>query len=79
MIDIKTITKMEIDCFKFLEELRQSGITNMYGAVPYIEDWFKDNGHYIGTPDSILTDEAQYLLSEWMRLYNTLVEEGLLA
>ena len=44
MIDIKTITKMEIDCFKFLEELRQSGITNMYGAVPYIEDWFKDPG-----------------------------------
>ena len=72
MINIKTITKMENECFQFLEELRQSGITNMYGAVPYIVEWMKDNEH----SESIL--HGEYLLSEWMRLYDTLIEEGLI-
>ena len=30
------------DVFTFLEELRQSGATNMFGALPYLEREFPD-------------------------------------
>ena len=30
------------DVFIFLEELRQSGVTNMFGALPYLEREFPD-------------------------------------
>tara|TARA_R110002012_G_scaffold29919_1_gene91570 strand:+ start:102 stop:281 length:180 start_codon:yes stop_codon:yes gene_type:complete len=34
-------TKQE-DYFRFLEELRESGMTNMFGAVPLLEDAFPE-------------------------------------
>lgn len=30
----------EVEVFEYLDELRDSGITNMYGATPYIQDAF---------------------------------------
>lgn len=43
----------------FLEELRQSGVCNMYGATPYLEEEF-DLSH----------SEAIKILADWMKNYN---------
>lgn len=43
----------------FLELLRRSGVTNMYGAAPYIMDEF-DVGY----------KEAKDILVDWMKNYN---------
>jgi len=46
------------DVFHFLETLRASGITNMFGAAPYIE------GHF-----ECSRQEARYWLMEWIESY----------
>lgn len=46
------------DIFAFLEDLRQSGETNMFGAVPYLMDEFVLTKH-----------EAKKLLKEWMESF----------
>lgn len=43
----------------FLEDLRQSGETNMFGAGPYLQEEF-----------ALDKKEASALLVEWMRTYN---------
>ena len=43
----------------YLENLRRSGETNMYGAVPYLEVAFK-----------LKKEEATKILSDWMKNYN---------
>ena len=43
----------------FLEKLRRSGKTNMYGAVPYIQEEF--NLDY---------NNAKKVLVDWMKNYN---------
>lgn len=43
----------------YLEELRRSGVTNMYGATPYLMDAF-----------SLDYSEAKRILIDWMRNYN---------
>ena len=45
--------------FKFLKDLRDSGVTNMFGATPYLEDAF-DLDKY----------EARDILIKWMESYN---------
>ena len=42
--------------FDFLEELRESGITNMFGAGPFLEDEFPD----------LNAQEARTVLGKWM-------------
>ena len=42
--------------YKFLDELRESGITNMYGAAPFLEDEFPE----------LNKQEAQTILGAWM-------------
>lgn len=44
----------------YLENLRKSGVTNMYGAAPYLEKAFDLQHH-----------EAVQILSDWMKNYNT--------
>lgn len=44
----------------FLEQLRRSGVTNMYGAVPYLVTAF----------DELSYDKAKDILADWMRNYN---------
>ncbi len=46
------------DVFDFLEGLRESGKTNMFGAAPYLQEAF---GHTKQT--------AQAWLSAWMKSY----------
>ena len=48
------------EVFEYLDDLRLSGVTNMFGAGPYIMARF--DGRYT-------QDEARGLLKEWMELY----------
>tara|TARA_R110001583_G_scaffold9615_4_gene45416 strand:- start:256 stop:654 length:399 start_codon:yes stop_codon:yes gene_type:complete len=63
----KMINKQDIifdeisnEVYLYLEELRESGLTNMFGAVPYIEDSFQVNKSL-----------AKKLLNTWMENYDT--------
>ena len=44
----------------YLEELRQSGVTNMFGAAPYLMNEF-----------NLDKQEAVKILKDWMRNYNS--------
>ena len=46
--------------FEFLDELRKSGVTNMYGAVPYLMAAF----------DYLSEDEAKHILIDWMKTFS---------
>lgn len=48
--------------FNFLEELRKSGVTNMFGATPYLEAEFEELTH----------SEATEILKDWMKNYSEL-------
>lgn len=53
------ITKQEKEYFDYLNKLRESGITNMFGASPYLVREFR-----------IDKDDAIQILSKWMQLFN---------
>jgi len=44
--------------FSYLDELRESGVTNMFGAAPYLQEEF-GLGRY----------EARDVLSAWMKQF----------
>ena len=44
--------------FSYLETLRESGVTNMFGATTYLMDEFQLNKH-----------EAKKILLEWIKSY----------
>jgi len=52
-------TTLEKNSFIFLNNLRDSGVTNMFGATPYLEDYFKIN-------KKVATD----LLLTWMDIFD---------
>ena len=56
---MKTITEQEKEVFDYLNELRESGETNMFGAGVYISDTFRLDK---------ITSRA--LLSKWMKNFN---------
>ena len=45
--------------WNYLEELRRSGVTNMYGATPYLMDEF-----------NLSKEDAKEVLKDWMENYN---------
>ena len=45
--------------WNYLEELRRSGVTNMYGAAPYLMEEF-----------DLDKNEAREILADWMKNYN---------
>jgi len=45
--------------YNFLDELRESGITNMFGAAPYIQDAF-----------NLSKKEARDILTDWMETFS---------
>lgn len=51
------ISKDREEFFAYLDRLRESGETNMFGARPYLVREFPE----------LTPDEASTLLSEWMR------------
>lgn len=58
-MEMTTDEQFEKEVFEYLDNLRESGITNMFGAAPYIEDAFE-----IGMP------MARKLLRKWMDTFN---------
>jgi len=50
--------EFQTEYFDFLDRLRLLGITNMLGAVPYLEDEF-----------ALSQDEAKSVLLMWMESY----------
>lgn len=53
------ITEQEKEMFDYLNELRESGVTNMFGASPYLVEVF-----------GIDRNEARRVLSMWMENFN---------
>ena len=64
----KKITFEDIEIFEYLNKLRESGATNMFGARPYIEREYGLN-----------KQEAGRVLSLWMTNFNEDGYEDLLA
>lgn len=54
------LTAEKQECFKYLDELQKSGVTNMYGAAPYLQEKFKHLSH----------SRAVDILMEWMQTYS---------
>ena len=61
---MKKSTKADYDDYDYLEELRRSGRTNMFGAVPYL---MKDRG--------LSKAKAAEVLHDWMKRYSELSKE----
>jgi hypothetical protein len=51
-----------IDYYRTLEGIRQSGITNMFGAAPFLKEFCPELSH----------DEAKEILLSWMTNYSEL-------
>lgn len=62
-IEVESILKdyglSEEEVYGYLEELRESGETNMFGASPYLQDEFGFDRR-----------EARIVLLDWMNNYN---------
>tara|TARA_R100000988_G_C3866611_1_gene101781 strand:+ start:355 stop:555 length:201 start_codon:yes stop_codon:yes gene_type:complete len=56
-----------IEYYVYLEELRQSGETNMFGASPYLESVF-----------GLSRREAIKVLANWMENYNELLDKKII-
>lgn len=54
--------------FIYLERLRESGVTNMYGAVPYLQRAFSEL--------ACDRSRAHEILTAWMRSYDDPDEKG---
>jgi len=54
--------------YVYLEDLRQSGVTNMFGAGPYLQKAYGLNPR-----------EAREVLGSWMDNYNELLEKGIIS
>lgn len=59
-------TEIEQEVMIYLNDLRDSGVTNMYGAVPYILSEFED----IYSEEELNKQEASRILSLWMKNFN---------
>lgn len=46
--------------YEFLDNLRESGVTNMYGARPYLIEEFPE----------LSKEEASKILSTWMKTFS---------
>ncbi len=56
MAKAKLDVTMKTDVYTFLDALRESGVTNMFGAAPYVQEEF-----------GFKLQVAQNWLSSWMR------------
>jgi hypothetical protein len=59
---MRKTTQQEKEVMSYLNDLRDSGVTNMFGATPYVEQEFE-----------IEKREARRILQLWMSNFN---EEG---
>tara|TARA_R100000353_G_scaffold22862_1_gene20151 strand:- start:7580 stop:7777 length:198 start_codon:yes stop_codon:yes gene_type:complete len=54
--------------YVYLEDLRQSGVTNMFGAAPYLQEEF-----------DLSKKEAREILGNWMTNYEELLEKEIIS
>lgn len=59
------VAELKEQMFVYLDELRESGVTNMYGARPYLQQEFDLDKKVAGE-----------ILSEWMRTFGTRHPKG---
>lgn len=52
------------DALLFLDDLRDSGITNMYGARPYLQEWWSDEYNV-----TLEKKQASEVLTYWMTTF----------
>lgn len=52
------LATIQDEVFTTLDAVRESGKINMFGAAPYLQEWF-----------GISAPAARYLLGEWMRTF----------
>ena len=64
----KEIKEEWTEYYVFLETLRQSGVTNMFGATPYLREEF-----------GLGRREAINVLSNWMENYQELLDKGIIS
>ena len=57
---MKFMDKEDKSYFEYLDNLRDSGITNMFEAVPYLMNEYLE----------LSTDEAKKVLLDWMNSYD---------
>lgn len=55
----KPVTVATLEQLLYLDALRRSGVTNMYGAGPYLREEF-----------GLTRDESHAVLGEWMRTFS---------
>jgi len=63
----KEIKEEWYEYYVYLEVLRQSGVTNMFGATPYLREEF-----------GVGRREAIKILGSWMDNYAELIEKGII-
>ena len=56
-----------VEYYEYLEGLRQSGVTNMFGAAPFIQEAFGLN-----------RNEARKVLASWMQNYELLIKDKII-
>lgn len=66
-------TEEEKNAFQYLENLRASGIVNMFGARPYLVANATSCGF-----DHLSEKQASKILSKWMKKYTSLLDEGII-
>ena len=64
---MKEIKEEWTEYYVYLEVLRQSGVTNMFGASPYLREEF-----------GLGRREAITILRNWMDNYDELIEKGII-
>ena len=68
MVNEKKYNKDWVKYYKYLERLRQSGVTNMYGASPYLAKAFP----------ALDKREASKVLVSWIENYEVLKSDGVI-
>ena len=64
---MSTYNKEWIPHYIYLEALRTSGVTNMFGASPYL-----------AAATDLSSSEASNVLVSWMENYEALIEDGVI-
>lgn len=59
------------DYYQYLEDLRDSGVVNMFGARPHLAEYMKEV-----SPNSVVSPAT--VLASWMKNYDALVEDGVI-
>lgn len=66
-----TETEYDIEFYEYLDELRRSSVTNMYGARPYLMDAFD-----MDEDDRDAQTMANEILGDWMKTFSARREAG---